>query len=128
MIKITNYSLSIGEFTLYDINLEIGEKEIFAILGETGAGKTVLLEAMAGFYDSGCGDIKYGDTDVWDIQLADRGIGFVYQNYSLFPHMTVKENIEFGLKMHKIPRKKRQEISMDIMTELKIAHLRDRYS
>lgn len=112
---------------LSDINLDIKDKEIFALLGETGAGKTVLLESIAGFYDFSYGDISYDGISVKDIPLAKRQIGFVYQNFSLFPHMTVKNNIEFGLRMHKVPVRKRHEISNDIMVKLNIEHLVDRY-
>lgn len=127
MITVRNYSLQIGDFCLHDVNLQIKDSEIFALLGETGAGKTVLLEALAGFHDSGSGDIRYDDIPVKDIPLAKRRIGFVYQDFSLFPHMTVRNNIEFGLRMHRIPLRKRHEISCDIMNKLKIGHLKDRY-
>lgn len=127
MITMKDYSLKIGDFSLCNVNLQIKDNEIFALLGETGAGKTVLLEALAGFYDSGCGDIRYGDIPVKDIPIKDRRIGFVYQDFSLFPHMTVRDNIEFGLKMHRIPLRNRRKISYDVMNKLKIEHLKSRY-
>ena len=127
MITMKDYSLKIGDFSLCDVNLQIKDNKIFALLGETGAGKTVLLEALAGFYDSNCGDIRYGDIPVKDIPLKDRRIGFVYQDFSLFPHMTVRDNIEFGLKMHRIPLRNRRKISYDVMNKLKIEHLKSRY-
>ena len=73
MITMKDYSLKIGDFSLCNVNLQIKDNEIFALLGETGAGKTVLLEALAGFYDSGCGDIRYGDIPVKDIPIKEIG-------------------------------------------------------
>lgn len=122
-----NYSVTLGSFSLRDVSLTIGEGEIFGILGETGSGKSVLLEALAGFYEPVSGKITYDGTDVRDIPLEERGIGFVYQDYGLFPHMKVRKNIEFGLAMHRVPKKERRERSDHIMELLGIRHLADRY-
>lgn len=127
MISVKDYSLSLGEFRLENVNLEIENNEVFALLGETGAGKSILLESIAGFYENGTGDILYDDESVFDIPLPERKIGFVYQDYGLFPHMKVGDNIEFGLKMHKHGKKECRELSEQIMKKLKIDHLRDRY-
>ena len=127
MISARDYSISLGDFRLENVNLDIEKNEIFAILGETGSGKSVLLESLAGFYEDGVGDIYYSGKSVFDIPLPERKIGFVYQDYGLFPHMKVGENIEFGLKMHKHGKKKCQMISEEIMKKLRIDHLKDRY-
>lgn len=127
MINIENYSLDLKGFRLKNINLSINKGEIFAIVGETGAGKTILLESIAGFYSPDGGTISYSGRPVWDTPLEKRRIGFVYQDYSLFPHMKVRANIEFGLKMHKVPKKERRAAAEKIMSMLKIEHLGCRY-
>ena len=98
MICADDLSVSLERFSLKNITLEIKEKEIYAILGQTGSGKSVLLESLAGFYEPSSGSVSYDDTNVCDIPIEDRNIGFVYQDNGLFPHMTVRRNIEFGLK------------------------------
>lgn len=105
LIDIEQFCVSVGSFSLKNINLQIYENEIFAILGKTGSGKTVLLESIAGFYKSEEGSIKIYDKKVNDTPLENRKIGFVYQDYGLFPHMTVFNNIAYGLKIQKINKK-----------------------
>jgi len=100
-IEIVNFSLKKGSFQLSDISCEIFPHEIFAILGKTGAGKTLLLESIAGYYTGSSGGIYINGKAVLNIPLMDRKIGFVYQDYGLFPHMTVEQNISYGLKMQK---------------------------
>jgi molybdate/tungstate transport system ATP-binding protein len=98
-LKIDDVSIRLGEFTLKDVNLEIGDSEYFVLLGPTGAGKTVLLDSIMGFHDPDKGRILLNGRDVTDVPTEKRGIGYVPQNCPLFPHMTVLENVEFGLKM-----------------------------
>lgn len=101
IVEIKDFSIQLGKFKLNNINLTIYEKEIFAILGKTGSGKTVLLESIAGFYKSKSGKVSIQGTSVTDIPLEKRGVGFVYQDFGLFPHMTVYDNIYYGLKIQK---------------------------
>ena len=127
MIEMKNYSLSLGDFSLKDINLHINEEEIFAVIGITGAGKSILLESLAGLHTSDEGEVLYRGVNVDTIDMKDRKIGFVYQDYALFPHMNVYENIEFGLKMHKVGASIRKAKVESIMEELHINHLAHRY-
>lgn len=124
MIRIKDLSKDWKEFTLKNINLEIKRGEYFVILGPTGAGKTLLLETIAGFYLPDKGEIRIEGDDVTALPPELRRIGFIYQDYSLFPHLNVEQNIEFGLKLRKTPDTKRLN---DIMNWLKIAHLAHRY-
>ena len=126
-IIIENYSLKLGNFKLKDINLEIKEGEIFAILGKTGSGKTVLLESIAGFYSHGDGYIYIGDKNVKDIHICDRNISFVYQDYALFPHMTVFDNIAYGLKMKKVKKTEQIKIINEMAELLSITNILDKY-
>jgi len=102
MIEIKNLSRNWKEFSL-NIDLHIEEGEYFVILGPTASGKTLLLELIAGFYRPDSGSIMIGKTDVSNLLPEQRKIGFVYQDYSIFPHLNVEENIEFGLKLKKNP-------------------------
>lgn len=121
-----NYSKNLGAFSLVNINLEINEGEIFAILGETGSGKSILLESLAGFYQPDAGIVTYNGADARSIPLEKRNIGFVYQDYGLFPHMNVRANIEFGLKMRRLPVAERRGRAESMMKRLRIEHIAER--
>ena len=127
MIRIENYTLKVGEFTLRDVTMDIEDGEIFAILGQTGSGKTVLLESMAGFYEKFTGCILHDGQPVHSIPLQERRLGFVYQDFGLFPHMKVKANIEYGLRMQGIKRRHCCEKAQNMMRLLRIDHLAERY-
>jgi molybdate/tungstate transport system ATP-binding protein len=126
MIRTENLTKDWKEFKIDQVNLEVKPNEYFVILGPSGSGKTMLLELIAGIWYPDSGKIYLGDKDITDEALEKRGIGFVYQNYMLFPHKTVFENIEFGLKLRKIPKKEIQIQVNEIMEVLNIAHLKDR--
>ena len=84
------------------VSLEIEEGEMFTLLGPSGCGKTTLLRLLAGFYTPDEGRIRFGERVVNDVPPHERGIGMVFQNYALWPHMTVSENVAYGLKLRKI--------------------------
>lgn len=127
LIDLEKFSVSVGSFSLKNINLQIYENEIFAILGKTGSGKTVLLESIAGFYKSEEGSIKIYDKKVNEIPLENRKIGFVYQDYGLFPHMTVFNNIAYGLKIQKINKKIIKSTVEEICKILSIENILNQY-
>jgi len=87
-----------------NVNLEIKDKEFVVLVGASGCGKSTLLRMIAGLEDITDGEIYIGDTKVNNIPPKDRDIAFVFQSYALYPHMTVRENIAFGLKMRKVPK------------------------
>lgn len=127
MVEIKQYSIQLGTFKLTNINLDICEQEIFAVLGRTGSGKTVLLESVAGFYKNFTGDISINGKRVIDTPLEKRGIGFVYQDFGLFPHMTVYDNITYGLKIRRKDKEYKKK-SADKMAEiLSIGHILNQY-
>jgi len=101
MIKIEHLYVELGDFELNDVNLDIDEGEYFVVLGPTGAGKTVLLESIAGLNYIKSGVIWVKDSDITSMKPEKRGISIVYQDHSLFPHLTVKDNILFGLRLRK---------------------------
>jgi molybdopterin-binding protein len=98
LIRIEDLTVDLGEFILKDVNLEIKRGEYFVVLGPTGAGKSVLLETIAGLYQPQKGVIEINGRDVTRAEPRKRNLSIVYQDYMLFPHLTVRENIEFGLK------------------------------
>lgn len=87
-----------------NIDLEIRDKEFIVLVGASGCGKSTILRMIAGLEEISGGDIYIGDKKVNDIPPKDRDIAFVFQSYALYPHMTVRENIAFGLKMRKIDK------------------------
>lgn len=102
LVELKNYTVKKGNFILKPCSFKLYANEIVAVIGQTGAGKTVLLEAIAGFHNQYKGEIHYKGQDP---SLSDRDcpqIGFVYQDFLLFPHMTVYDNIAYGLKIKKI--------------------------
>lgn len=117
MIEVRNLHVDLGEFVLTDITLNIEEGEYFIILGPTGAGKTVLLESIAGLYPIKSGEIWLRGNEVTRVEPEKRKISIVYQDHVLFPHLSVKDNIVFGLRMHKA-RADEQNDRLDWITEL----------
>ena len=87
-----------------DLNVEIKPGEFFTLLGPSGCGKTTLLRMIAGFNSIEGGDFYFNDKRINDLDPAKRNIGMVFQNYAIFPHMTVRKNVEFGLKNKKLPK------------------------
>lgn len=88
-----------------NVNLEIKDKEFVVLVGASGCGKSTLLRMIAGLEDISDGEIYIGDKKVNNVPPKDRDIAFVFQSYALYPHMTVRENIAFGLKMRKVDKK-----------------------
>jgi molybdate/tungstate transport system ATP-binding protein len=123
VIAVKNLRVNLGDFLLRDINLDVKAREYFIVLGPTGAGKTVLLEAIAGLYPVLEGEVWVGDKQVTDLSPEKREIGIVYQDQALFPHLTVEKNIAFGLKMRKCPKNEAKTRIEAICQVLGISHL-----
>ncbi|HJH31804.1 MAG TPA: ATP-binding cassette domain-containing protein [Methanosarcinaceae archaeon] len=127
MIRIENVSKDLGEFKLDDVSLHVNEGEYFIILGPTGAGKTILIETIAGIYRPDCGRIFLNGIDVMDLPPKDRSISMVYQDYMLFPHLTVEKNIGFGLRYQNITSSETEAEVNEIADLLGVSHLLNRY-
>jgi len=93
MIEFDRVSIALGDFLLDDVSLSIRNGDYYCIMGPSGAGKTIILEAIAGLLVPDSGRILHDGYDVRDIPPEKRRIGLVYQDYSLFPHMTVEKKI-----------------------------------
>lgn len=107
-----------------DLSLEIREGEFFTLLGPSGCGKTTLLRMIAGFNSIEGGDFFFSDRRINDLDPAKRNIGMVFQNYAIFPHMTVRKNVEFGLKNKKLSK---AEIAQRTDKFMKLMHV-DEYA
>ncbi len=127
MIRIENVSKNLGEFKLDDATQQIDEGEYFIILGPTGAGKTILIETIAGIYHPDSGRVFLNGADVTNILPKDRQISMVYQDYMLFPHLNVAGNIGFGLRQKKIAKSEIIVKTDEIAELLGISHLLSRY-
>ncbi|MGE0213285.1 MAG: ABC transporter ATP-binding protein [Parvibaculaceae bacterium] len=122
-VSIVGVEKSYGPVTaLHPTTFEIGSGEFFAIIGPSGSGKSTLLGAIAGFIAPSAGQILVNDVDLLGHPPYDRNIGMVFQNYSLFPHMTVGENISFPLKMRRMPK---VEIAARVKRILEMVRLSD---
>ena len=127
MITVENIYKKWGGFALKNISLNVRDGEYYVILGPTGAGKTLLLETKAGFHKPERGRIILNGKDVTNLPPEKRGIGFVYQDYMLFPHMTVEENVEFGPKIRHMDMKERKETVNQILELVGLQKLKKRY-
>ncbi|MBW2618916.1 MAG: ATP-binding cassette domain-containing protein, partial [Deltaproteobacteria bacterium] len=112
---------------LKDIDLKIEGGEFICIIGPAGCGKTVLLRLINGFERPTEGDIKFGDEIVNDVPPYRRGVPTVFQNFALFPHKKVYDNIEYGLKVQNAPLSERKQKVREVMEKLDILELGDRY-
>ena len=116
-----------GDFTaLNGVSLNIKEGEFFTLLGPSGCGKTTLLRMIAGFNSIEAGDFYFGEKRINDVAAHKRDIGMVFQNYAIFPHLTVKENVAYGLKARKTPKKEMDERVAEALKLVQIEHLADR--
>ncbi len=109
-----------------DINLEIEDKEFLILVGPSGCGKSTTLRMIAGLEEISEGELYIGDTLVNDVAPKDRDIAMVFQNYALYPHMTVFDNMAFGLKLRKYPKDVIKEKVQEAAKILDIEHLLDR--
>ena len=126
MIQIKNLCVDLKDFMLHDINLTVDEGEYFIILGPTAAGKTVLLESIAGLYPVKSGEIWLKGKEITRLEPEKRGISIVYQDHALFPHLSVKDNIVFGLRLGKQTRQEMEAALDQVSQLLGISHLLDR--
>lgn len=117
MIEVKDLRLNVGKFSLKGINLDIQDGEYFVLLGPTGSGKTMLLDSIAGLKTLTAGRIKINGRDVTNLNLEQRNIGFAYQDYMLYRHLSIRENIAYGL-MWRHRTGKALDIAVDKVVEL----------
>jgi ABC-type sugar transport system ATPase subunit len=123
MLRTENIYKRFGSFTLNNINLDIAKGEYYVLLGRSGAGKSQLLELLCGLTSPDSGRIFLNGRDITNIKIQERNLGLVFQDFSLFPHMRVRENISFPLKVRKMPIGEIEERVKSVSSEMNISHL-----
>src|SRR6186997_537867 len=120
-IAVHDISKVFGAFKAVDhVTFTVGSGELFALLGPSGCGKTTLLRIIAGLETADSGSVLLGGADATDQNVRERGVGFVFQHYALFRHMTVFENVAFGLRVRKW---KRSDVDARVHELLKLIQL-----
>lgn len=120
-IQIQHVSRHFGNnIALEDVQLEVREGEFFSLLGPSGCGKSTLLNIIAGFLKPTSGLISIGGKDVTDLPPYHRNCGMVFQDYALFPHLNVFENVAYGLKVQKVPRRRLKERVMESLSLVRL--------
>lgn len=126
MLELNNICKNFGDFALRDINIRVKKNEYFVILGISGAGKSVLLEMIAGITKPDSGQIILSGKDITNESIQKRDIGIVFQDFAVFPHMTVLQNITYPLKNINTSRVKAKETAIHYARLMGIEHLLDR--
>jgi len=104
-ISLQRLSKHFGTFAaLHELDLQVRDQEFMALLGPSGCGKSTTMNLIAGMIDASAGKILFDDRDVTDVAMGQRGVGFVFQNYAIFTHMSVRDNLSFGLRMRRLSR------------------------
>ena len=125
-LKNINKTYPNGFVAVHDFNLEIEDKEFIIFVGPSGCGKSTTLRMIAGLEEITSGELWIGDKMVNDVEPKDRDIAMVFQNYALYPHMSVYDNMAFGLKLRKTPKDKIDKLVHEAAKILDIEHLLDR--
>jgi putative spermidine/putrescine transport system ATP-binding protein len=109
-LTLTDLSKSFGDLhAVADVNLSVEKGEFVSLLGPSGCGKTTTLQMIAGFIEATRGRIMLDGRDITHMRPNRRGLGIVFQSYALFPHMSVEQNVSFGLEMRGIDKSERRE-------------------
>ncbi|MBP6977795.1 MAG: ATP-binding cassette domain-containing protein [Lentimicrobiaceae bacterium] len=123
MLRIERLSVDMGEFALQEMDMQVEQGDYFVVLGVSGAGKSLLLETIAGIVKPAGGHIYLNHEEITHHKIQDRGVGLVYQDHALFPHLTVQENIAYPLKSRSIERDQAETIMLDLASRMNITHL-----
>ncbi|HEV8662469.1 MAG TPA: ABC transporter ATP-binding protein, partial [Candidatus Methylomirabilis sp.] len=127
-IRITDLTKRFGPLeAVSHVSLEIRDGELFTLLGPSGCGKSTLLRLIGGFHVPDTGEIYFNDRLVNPIPPYQRNIGMVFQNYALWPHMTVWQNVAYGLKLKRLPAQELQARVAEGLRKVNLTGLEDRY-
>ena len=127
-VKINNVGKLYGSFrALSDVSMHIGENEFFTLLGPSGCGKTTLLRCIAGFEPVSEGEILLNDKNIVDLQPDERPVNTVFQHYALFPHLTVLDNVAFGLKMKGLNAAQRRKRAAEMLELVHLSEFGNRF-
>ena len=126
-ISLKNVTKTFNSITACDnINLDIREGEFFTLLGPSGCGKTTLLRIIAGFYLPDKGSIFFGEMEVTNLRPNKRGTGMVFQNYALWPHMKVFDNVAYGLRVKKVPKEEVKKRVSEVLELVQLSEMEKR--
>ena len=126
-IEVKNLSRSYGDIdAVKDVSFIVPEKSFTVLLGPSGCGKSTILKMLSGLEQISHGTINIGGADVTDVEASKRGVSMVFQSYALFPHLNVKENIQFGLKVRKVPAEEREKKVAEAAQVVGLSELLDR--
>ncbi|MCO5118836.1 MAG: ABC transporter ATP-binding protein [Burkholderiaceae bacterium] len=127
-ITLSNIVKNFGAFeAVKEMSLEVADGEFLALLGPSGCGKTTTLRMVAGFVDVTAGRIHFGDRDVTDLPPNRRDTGMVFQGFALFPHMTVRQNVSYGLEMRRVSRPEIEQRVVRVLDLVRLGQFADRY-
>ena len=126
MLEIKGLSVRAGSFTLKDIDLSIEDRLCHVIIGPTGCGKTTLLEAIAGLRKSSTGQIYLDGNEITHLSVEKRVLSYLPQDLALFPHLNVRDNIFYGLRIRKEKDKRFYDLIHELVKNLGITHILDR--
>ena len=126
-IEVKNLSRSYGDIdAVKDVSFTVPEKSFTVLLGPSGCGKSTILKMLSGLEQVSHGTINIGGADVTEVEASKRGVSMVFQSYALFPHLHVKENIQFGLKVRKVPAEEREKKVAEAAQVVGLTELLDR--
>lgn len=126
MLELKNISLSFGPFSISNINLKLEKGEYFVLLGPSGAGKSVILELIAGILRADEGEIYLSDKNITHNRIQDRSVGLVFQDFAIFPHLNVEQNIAYPLKVKRWPKERIRIRVEELARQMDIFHLLNR--
>jgi putative spermidine/putrescine transport system ATP-binding protein len=109
-----------------NLDLDVKAGEFFSMLGPSGSGKTTVLRLIAGFENASSGRVVIESQDVTDLAPFDRPVNTVFQDYALFPHMSIQDNVEYGLRTRKVPKAERAKQALEAIDSVKLSHLSQR--
>ena len=127
MISVSGLSLKLPGFSLKNINLNVGQNDFFALIGPTGSGKSLLLEAIMGLIAVDSGRVMINGQDVTRASTEKRNAGIVYQDYALFPHLSVRKNIMYGVKHHRIPKQEAVKRFDSLVEQMNLERVLERF-
>jgi len=126
-VKLTKINKYYGDLhALIDVSLSVADGAFVVFVGPSGCGKSTLLRTIAGLESASDGTIEIDDKDVTNLEPADRDLSMVFQSYALYPHMSVRANMEFGMKVNKIPANERKTRITEAARVLQLTELLDR--
>lgn len=127
-LELNELTKNYGSFVAVNkFSLKVKKGEFISLLGPSGCGKTTTLQMMTGLVEATHGSLILDGRDITRLSPAMRGLGVVFQSYALFPHMTVRENVAFGLEMRRVPKAERQERVKKVLDMVQLSNLSDRY-